>query len=380
MLKGLNRPVFENRLLRNIRHALSGLGKVSVYKSQSRMYIEPEDSTFNFDKAAEKLSVVFGIVSISIAEKIDTDIDIIRKTALEQFRNIHDLKTVNTFKIETKRGKKSFPLKSTEISADIGAYILENTEGISVNVHNPDITIYIEVRESTFVYSGIIRGCGGMPTGTGGKVILLLSGGIDSPLAGWMTARRGVVLEAVHFYSYPYTSERSKQKVITLAEILAAYCGNIKLHVVPFTEIQLELSRSCPGDYLTILMRRAMYKIADRIAAGCGALAVVTGESIGQVASQTLQAISVTDEACTMPVFRPLIGMDKNDVVDAARKIGTYDTSIMPYEDCCTVFVAKHPRTRPTLTRTVAHEEKASLDRLIEEAVAETEIINVKGG
>ncbi|NJD03030.1 MAG: tRNA 4-thiouridine(8) synthase ThiI [Ruminiclostridium sp.] len=282
-----------------------------------------------------------------------------------------------TFKVETKRGDKRFPLQSPEINAQLGEYILDNIPGLKVDVHNPSFTLYVEVRESTYIYSVIIPSNGGLPVGTNGKAILLLSGGIDSPVAGWMMAKRGVEIEAVHFYSYPYTSERAKDKVIELGKILARYCNRINLHIVPFTEIQLEINEKCPQDQITIVMRRAMMVISEMIAVKTGAQALITGESMGQVASQTIQSLAVTNAAVKMPVFRPLIGMDKNEVIEIARKIDTFETSILPYEDCCTVFVAKHPKTRPRLEEIEKHEAGLQLTGLIEKAVDNTEVIQL---
>ncbi len=377
MLKGLNKPDFENRLISNIKLALHGLGGIKVLKSQSRIYIEPEDSNYDFDAASERLKKVFGIVSFSIAEKVLSDFDVIKKCSLDMLTGLTAGMDCVTFKVETKRGDKRFPETSPEISASLGEYLLDHIPNLKVDVHSPDFTLYIEVREYTYIYSVIRPGSGGMPSGTNGKALLLLSGGIDSPVAGWMTAKRGVEIEAVHFYSYPYTSEKSRQKVIALTEILAGYTFNIRLYIVPFTDIQLALREKCPEDHITVIMRRAMYKIAEKIAVNTGALALVTGESIGQVASQTMQAIYVTDEAAGMPVFRPLIGMDKNDVVRIAREIGTFETSILPYEDCCTVFVAKHPKTKPLLSRVRIYEEKAGIEELLEKAVHSVEVINI---
>lgn len=269
-------------------------------------------------------------------------------------------------------------MQSPEISADVGGFILENIEGLSVDVKNPDFILYLEVRESTYIYSETIKAQGGMPLGSNGKAMLLLSGGIDSPVAGWMMGKRGVEIEAVHFYSYPYTSERAKQKVIDLARIMAQYCGKIRLHVVPFTEIQLKINDNCPEEQLTIIMRRIMMKIAEQIAEKVNAMALITGESMGQVASQTMQSLYCTDAAVNMPVFRPLIGMDKVEVIEIARRIETFDTSVLPYEDCCTVFVAKHPQTKPKLEKIIKSESVVDFEPLINTAVENTEVIIIK--
>lgn len=347
-------------------------------RSQARIYIEPDDENYNFEKAIDLLKKVFGIVSVSPVWKIETDFEKLKEYSLVMVKGLIERKRFGTFKVETKRGNKRFPMDSPEISRELGAHILENVPGLSVNVNNPEFILYVEVREFTYIYSEIFPAVCGMPLGSNGKAMLLLSGGIDSPVAGWMIAKRGVEIEAVHFYSYPYTSERAKEKVIELAKILASYCYSINLHIVPFTDIQLEINEKCPQDQMTIIMRRAMMIISERIAKKTGALALVTGESLGQVASQTMQSLAVTNSVVDMPVFRPLIGMDKNEVIELARKIGTFETSILPYEDCCTVFVAKHPVTKPRLDKIVVSESKINLEDLIEKAIENTEIITVK--
>jgi thiamine biosynthesis protein ThiI len=377
LLKGLNRPVFERKLIDNIKRAVHHLGKVRVYKSQARIYLEPLVEDYPFDEALSLLTKVFGIVSVSPVWKIETDYEVIKEQTVVMLKDLLSRKGYKTFKVESKRGDKSFPMNSPEISRELGGHILENFPELRVDVKNPEFIFYVEVREFTYIYSEIIPAACGMPTGTNGKAMLLLSGGIDSPVAGWMIAKRGVEIEAVHFYSYPYTSERAKEKVIELAKILSTYCNKIKLHVVPFTDIQLEINEKCPQDQLTIIMRRVMMTIAERIAEKVGALALVTGESVGQVASQTIQSLYVTNSVVKMPVFRPLIGMDKNEVIDIARKIGTFETSILPYEDCCTVFVAKHPNTRPVLEKIVMSEKNADLEDLVNKAIENTEVITL---
>lgn len=392
-LKGLNRPVFEDKLMGNIKKSLYGLGRITVIRSQSRIYIEPEDDGYDFEEAVSRLVKVFGIVSVSIALKIESDFEVIKDSALKMVhehidtlirRNAQkqgaspmskDLPESIRFKVEAKRGNKSFPMQSPEICSELGGHLLDNIPALKVDVHAPDFIFYVEVRESTYIYCDIIPSNGGLPIGTNGKALLLLSGGIDSPVAGWMMAKRGMEIEAVHFYSYPYTSERAKDKVISLAKILSRYCYRVKLHIVPFTEIQLEINDKCPEDQITIIMRRAMMRIAERIAQKNGAMALITGESLGQVASQTLHGLAVTNAAVTMPVFRPLIGMDKNEVIEIARKINTFETSILPYEDCCTVFVAKHPRTRPKLDDIIRYEQDLQLEELMDKAVKDTETI-----
>ncbi|ODM25098.1 tRNA uracil 4-sulfurtransferase ThiI [Acetivibrio mesophilus] len=377
LLKGLNRPVFENKLISNIKRAIHKLGKVSIIKSQARIYIEPEEENYDFDEALSLLSKVFGIVSVSPVWKIDSSFESIKEYSLRMVKDLIKREGYKTFKVETKRGNKRFPMDSPEISRELGGHILSNVPELSVDVKKPDFILYVEVREFTYIYSEIIPAVCGMPIGSNGKSMLLLSGGIDSPVAGWMIAKRGVEIEAVHFYSYPYTSERAKEKVIELAKILASYCYKINLHIVPFTDIQLEINEKCPHEELTIIMRRVMMQIAEMIAKKTGALALVTGESVGQVASQTIESLAVTNAVVSLPVFRPLIGMDKNEVIDIARKIGTFETSILPYEDCCTVFVAKHPSTKPKLDKILLSESKLDIEELINKAVENTEVLTI---
>ncbi len=377
ILKGLNRPVFEEKLVGNIKRALYGIGKIEVTRSQGRIYIEPYEDGYDFDNALEKLTRVFGIVSVSPVWKINTDFEEMKKYSLAVVKELIERTGHKTFKVEAKRGNKKFPMESPEICRELGGYLLESIPSLKVDVNKPDFIVYIEAREHSYVYSEIIPANGGMPIGTNGKAVLLLSGGIDSPVAGWMIAKRGVEIEAVHFYSYPYTSERAKDKVIELTKILSAYCGQINLHVVPFTDIQLEINEKCPEDELTIIMRRVMMIIAERIAKSVGALALVTGESVGQVASQTIQSLAVTNAVVDMPVFRPLIGMDKNEVIERARKIGTFETSILPYEDCCTVFVAKHPKTKPRLDKILLSEENLDIGDMVNKALENVETIKI---
>ncbi|MCX7842499.1 MAG: tRNA 4-thiouridine(8) synthase ThiI [Clostridia bacterium] len=378
ILKGLNRPVFESVLVSNIKKALYGLGKVDVLKSQSRIYVEPESEQYDFEAAVKRLTKVFGIVSLSPVWKIDTNFEEIKKHSILMINDLLENNNYKTFKVETKRGNKRFPMESPEISRELGEHILNKFPSLTVDVNNPSFTLFVEVRESSYIYSEIIAAHGGMPLGTNGKATLLLSGGIDSPVAGWMIAKRGVEIEAVHFYSYPYTSERAKEKVMELARILAAYCGEIVLHIVPFTDIQLDINEKCPQDESTIIMRRIMMMISEKIAKSRGSMALITGESVGQVASQTIQSLAVTNAAVSIPVFRPLIGMDKNEVIEIARRIETFETSILPYEDCCTVFVAKHPKTKPRLEHILNSESKLDVERLAGEAVKNTEIIRIK--
>jgi thiamine biosynthesis protein ThiI len=377
ILKGLNRPVFEEKLTRNIKKALYGLGKIDVIRSQGRIFVEPVEVEYEFEEALERLTRVFGIVSVSPVWKINTDFEEMKKYSQVIVKDLIERTGFKTFKVEAKRGNKKFPMESPEICRELGAHLLDNNPVLKVDVNNPDFIVYVEAREHSYIYSEIIPAFGGMPIGTNGKAVLLLSGGIDSPVAGWMIAKRGVEIEAVHFYSYPYTSERAKEKVIDLAKILARYCGQINLHVVPFTDIQLAINEKCPEDEMTIIMRRIMMIISERIAESVGALALVTGESVGQVASQTMHSLAVTNAVVKMPVLRPLIGMDKNEVIERARRIDTFETSILPYEDCCTVFVAKHPKTKPRLDRIMASEEKLDIEDMVNKALENVEVIKI---
>ncbi len=378
-LKGLNKHTFEARLIQNIRSSLAPLAKVKISKSQSRIYIESEDPSYDQDEVLSALSHIFGIASVSLVDTVETDLDKIREGACLHVKELIERKGFVTFKVEAKRGDKTFPLNSPQICADLGSYLLDRLPVLKVDVHRPDFILYVEVREATHIYSEIIQMAKGLPTGSGGKATLLLSGGIDSPVAGWMVAKRGVTLDAVYFHSHPYTSERAKEKVVKLAEILGSWCMGINLYVVPFTEIQLLINEKCPADYLTIIMRRYMMRIAEKIALREGSLALVTGEAIGQVASQTMESMLVTNSVCTLPVYRPLVGMDKNEVIEKARRIDTFETSILPYEDCCTLFTAKHPVTRPSLSKTIAFEKVLEEEALIQAALDGTELIALPG-
>ena len=375
-LKGLNRPMFEKQLLANVAKALAPLGKFSIRKSQSTVYVEPLGDDIDMQAATERLSKVFGIVNICPAAKCQKTIEDIERTTLECLSQI-DLNG-KTFKVEAKREDKQFPMNSPQLCRHMGAVILKNTEGLSVDVHNPDILVQIEIRKEAFIFTQKVSGAGGMPVGTAGRAALLLSGGIDSPVAGWMISKRGVVLDAVHFHSHPYTSDRAKEKVIELAKIMTQYTGPIRLHIVPFTDIQLDIIDKCPKNYLTIIMRRLMMRIAEKIARESGAMALITGESIGQVASQTMESLVVTDNAVDMPVFRPCIGMDKEEIVTISKKIDTYETSILPYEDCCTIFVPKHPKTKPSIAE-IQEAEKLLTDPedMMEKAIQNREIIDL---
>lgn len=370
VLKGANRKYFEDMLCREMKKRAKAYGNFDIYRAQSTIYIEPVDEFADFDGMFEAASKVFGIVSLSRCAVCEKNMDSIREIAKEYLPAFLDGK--KTFKVESKRSDKTFPLDSMELSREIGGEILSVCPRLKVDVHNPDIVVRVEIREfGAYVSAGRFKGAGGMPIGTNGKGLLLLSGGIDSPVAGYMMAKRGLKIEAVHFESFPYTSERARQKVLDLAKLLAVYAGDIYVHVVSLTHIQEELVRACEEDYFTLLLRRYMMTIAERIAKEhhCGSL--ITGESLGQVASQTMQAIEVTDAAVKQtPVFRPCIGMDKEEIVQIARKIDTFETSILPFEDCCTVFTPKHPKTRPEYEKVLEQERKLDFDALVEEAMA----------
>ncbi len=381
-VKGKNRYIFEDALVRQVRYALKKVdGEFHVYKSQARIYVDCEGE-YDYDDTVEHLKKVFGLVGICpVVRMEDKGFEALKKDVTAYMDEMYPDKKF-TFKVETRRAKKSYPKNSMEISCDLGEVILEAFPDLRVDVHHPDVTLNVEIRvDGIYVYSQIIPGAGGMPVGTNGTAMLLLSGGIDSPVAGYMIAKRGVSLEATYFHAPPYTSERAKQKVVDLAKIVAAYSGPIKLHVVNFTDIQLYIYEQCPHDELTIIMRRYMMRIAEHFAGRDGCLGLITGESIGQVASQTMQSLAATNDACTMPVYRPVIGFDKQDIVDISEKIGTYETSIQPFEDCCTIFVAKHPVTKPNIEVIRRSEENLSekIDELVKQAIDTVEIIEVKG-
>ncbi len=369
-LKGLNRRTFEDILMKNIRQRLRhSVGEFKFIRSQSTCVISPVDENVDFDKAVDIIQHIFGVVGISRAAQCEKDIEVIKNTALEYLRD--ELSFARTFKVEAKRSDKNFPYNSPEICREVGGFILSHLHHLKVDVHNPDVKVTVEVRDNhAFIHGNQLKGAGGMPTGTGGKACVLISGGIDSPVAAWMMAKRGLSLTAVHFASPPYTSERAEMKVHELLKKVARYCGRIDLYTVPFTEIQENIRDNSPEDMFTITMRRIMMKIATRIAEDkdCGAL--ITGESVGQVASQTMWALRCTDDAAGLPVFRPCIGMDKNEIIEISRKIDTFDISIEPYEDCCTVFTPKHPRTKPTLEMAVEAEQAAWDDELVNNAIA----------
>lgn len=364
-VKGKNRYLFEDALVKQINHRLKRLdGDFYVSKEAGRIYAEAR-SDFDYDEVVDALKRVFGIAGICpVVQVEDNGYEDLKEQVVKYIGEAYEDKHF-TFKVVTRRGNKQYPVVSDQINRDLGEVILNAYPETKVDVHNPDVLLRVEVRHRINIFSETIPGPGGMPIGTAGKAMLLLSGGIDSPVAGWMIAKRGVTLEAAYFHAPPYTSERAKQKVVDLAKLVARYTGPIRLHVINFTDIQLYIYDQCPHDELTIIMRRYMMKIAEKIAEESGSLALVTGESIGQVASQTMQSLAVTNEVCKMPVMRPLIAFDKQDIVDISQKIGTYETSVLPYEDCCTIFVAKHPVTKPNLSR-IKHSE-LKLEEKIEE-------------
>ena len=377
VLKGANRKYFEDMLAKEMKKRAANYGKFNVYRSQSTLYIEPMDELADIDGMFEAASKVFGIVAIARAAVCEKNMEDIARVAAEYIPAFLDGK--RTFKVEAKRSDKSFALDSMEISREIGGVILEACPRIRVNVHNPDVVVKVEIREyGAYVSAGQFPGAGGMPVGTNGKGLLLLSGGIDSPVAGYMMAKRGVKLDAIHFESFPYTSERAREKVLELAKIVSEYSGDIFVHVVSLTHIQEELVKACEEDYFTLLLRRYMMTIAEKVAKQKNCLALITGESLGQVASQTIQALGVTDNAVNMPVFRPCIGMDKEEIVQISRKIGAFETSIQPYEDCCTVFTPKHPRTKPELEKVLAQENKLDFNALVEEAIGTLYTVHVR--
>ena len=379
-IKGKNRYLFEDALVRQVRRALEPVdGEFQVYKSQARIYVDCEGD-YDYEDAVEHLKRVFGLVGICPVVRLeDQGFDQLKKDVVAYMDEMYPDKKF-TFKVESRRAKKSYPMNSMELSRDLGAAILEAFPEIRVDVHHPDVQVNIEVRNQIYVYSQIIPGAGGMPVGTNGKAMLLLSGGIDSPVAGYMISKRGVGLEATYFHAPPYTSERAKQKVVDLAKIVSRYAGPIRLHVVNFTDIQLYIYDQCPHDELTIIMRRYMMRIAEHFARKDGCLGLITGESIGQVASQTMQSLAATNDVCTLPVYRPVIGYDKQEIVNISEKIGTFETSIQPFEDCCTIFVAKHPVTKPNLDVIRRSEEKLAekIDELVKEAIDSAEIIEVE--
>ena len=379
-IKGKNRYLFEDALVRQVRFALKDVdGQFEVHKSQARIYVDCEGD-YDYEDTIERLKRVFGIVGICpVVRMEDAGFEQLKKDIVAYMDEAYPDKRL-TFKVEARRARKSYPLTSMEINCALGEAILDAFPETKVDVHHPDVMLNVEVRNEIYVYSRIIKGAGGMPVGTNGKAMLLLSGGIDSPVAGYMISKRGVGIEATYFHAPPYTSERAKQKVVDLARIVSRYAGPIKLHVVNFTDIQLYIYDQCPHEELTIIMRRYMMRIAEYFAKKDGCLGLITGESIGQVASQTMQSLAATNDVCTMPVYRPVIGFDKQEIVNIAERIGTYETSIQPFEDCCTIFVAKHPVTKPNVEVIRRSEEHLSekIDELMKTALETAEMIEVK--
>ncbi len=382
-LKGMNKPYFERMLADRIKASLRGLADIGkgkaldIYRSEGLIYIYA-DKELEKNEVARRVTKVFGVASVSAAVEAKSDLDAIGEEAVGYMNRLIEEKGVKTFKVEAKRADKSFPVKSPEIGRIIGAKVLSGCKVLKVDVHNPDVILKVDLRHNiSYIYDSKISGLGGLPLGTNGRGMSLLSGGIDSPVATWMMAKRGMMIEAVHFHSYPYTSERAREKVIELAEIVASYCGKFKMHIVNILPIQEAIVRNCPEEETTILVRRFMMKIAEKLAEKSGCQALITGENLGQVASQTAEALYVTDNAVSMPVFRPLIGMDKIEIMDRAMEIGTYEKSIEPYEDCCTVFLPKHPATKPKLERILASESRLDADSLVNTAVESEECVTI---
>ncbi len=377
-LKGMNKPYFERMLAERIRKLLKKFDGVSVYRHEGLIFVRADRS---LDKQAiiREISKVFGVASISPAVECESTMEAIGEVAVEYMLEGIRERGIKTFKVEAKRADKNFPVKSPEIGRRIGAAVLKGCKVLKVDVHDPDCRLFVDVRhDKTYIYQDKIQGFGGLPLGTNGKGMSLLSGGIDSPVATWMMAKRGMLIEAVHFHSYPYTSERAREKVEELASLVATYCGRFQMHIINLLPIQEQIVQNCPEEETTILVRRFMMRIAERLAkqTDCGML--ITGENLGQVASQTAEALVVTDASVQMPVMRPLIAMDKVDIMDLAREIGTYEKSIEPYEDCCTVFLPKHPATKPKLEKILASESKLDAEALIEAAIASEEIVTIR--
>lgn len=368
ILKGQNRRFFETKLLSNVRHRLKPFGEFVVYATQSTVYVEPKDEACDMDGALDAMLTVFGFVSVTRALACEKDKDAIYEAAKKYLGEA--LKNAKSFKVETRRSDKRFPMSSIEISQYVGGLLSDEFPDIAVDMHNPELMIRVEVREtSAYVHARALPGAGGMPVGSNGSAVTLLSGGIDSPVSSYMIARRGIHLVPVHFFSFPYTSEQAKEKVLELAKLLTKCCGRLVVEIVPFTHIQEEIRAKCPEEYFTLIMRRFMMRISEKIAIQNNCKALVTGENLGQVASQTMEALRVTEECVSLPVLRPLIGMDKTDIVQIARKIGTFETSILPYEDCCTVFTPRHPRTKPKLQDVLDVESALDVAALEDEAV-----------
>ena len=369
VLKGLNRRTFEDRLLATVSRRMRRYGNFQTYLRQSTVYVEPLNDECDMDAAFDAAQKIFGIARVARAIPCEREPDAITRAAAAYLRD--EFAKARTFKVETKRADKQYPLNSIQVSQEVGGRLAETFPDVRAEMKNPDLTVYVEIREkAAYVHTPSVLGAGGLPVGTGGRALSLLSGGLDSPVASWMIARRGVELELIHFVSPPYTSPQAQEKVVQLAQILTASCGRMKLHIVPFTRIQEEIRRHCPEAYFTLIMRRFMMRLSELVAKQSGVTAIVTGESLGQVASQTMKALAVTESVVSVPVLRPLIGMDKVDIIHMSRKIGTYDTSILPYEDCCTVFTPRHPATRPALAEVEAAEAALDVETLCAEAFA----------
>ena len=375
-LKGLNRSTFEDIMAKNARRRLQPLGEFKIWHAQSTTYVQPLTEGVDMDEAVRRLQTVFGIVAVTKSCVVEKDFSVICPAAAEYFAE--QLTAARTFKVETKRADKTFPMTSIQLSQYVGGELHEAYDNLEVDVHHPELTVYVEVRDyAAYVHTQPQPGAGGLPVGINGRAVSLLSGGIDSPVASWMIAKRGVALDMVHFFSYPYTSLEAKEKVLELARLLTPWTGRLTVHVVPFTAIQEELRRSCPEELFTVIMRRFMMRIAQEVARRCGAKALVTGECLGQVASQTMDAMLVTGAVVDLPILRPVVGMDKEEIVQIARKIGTFETSILPYEDCCTVFTPRHPRLRPLPGEVEFAEEKLDIQALIQAAVDSIERVQV---
>ncbi len=376
VLKGRNRVHFENKLVHQIKRAISDIGYEKVYKEQGKVYIEGEES--DFEDLINRLEKVFGLVYISPCIRTDKNIDSIEKAVLKAIEEKINKDSPKTFKVETNRADKTFKPESPKLSSDMGAVVLRNIDGLKVDVHNPETYIYIDIKESAYIYTDRIEGARGMPLGTNGKGMLLLSGGIDSPVAGYLMARRGVGITAVHYHSYPFTNERAEAKVKDLAKILSRYIGDIKMYSVNILEIQKEINKNCPAPEMTILSRRFMMRIAEKIAKDNNIQSLITGENLGQVASQTMEGITVTNDVVTLPVFRPLIGFDKINIIEIARNIETYETSILPFEDCCTVFLPSNPVIKPRIKDIEKSEELIDVEGLVERAIENMEVYHIK--
>ena len=377
VLKGANKRQFEDKLRQNVRRRMRAYGNFDVYLMQSTVYVEPMDEMCDVDGAWDACSSIFGLVSLCRCRACEKDLNTIFNTIEEYLGD--DLDCAESFKVESKRSDKRFPLTSIGISQEIGGRLAEAHPDCRVDVHNPAYTVYVEIRDlAAYVHGPAVPGAGGLPTGVGGRAMCLLSGGIDSPVAAYMMAKRGVEIECVHFFSYPYTSELAKNKVLELARLVTRYCGRMTVNVVSFTQIQEAIRDNCPEEYFTLIMRRFMMEISQRIGQEHGCEALITGENLGQVASQTMQAMAVTGAVVDVPIFMPLVGMDKEEIVTIARKIGTMQTAILPYEDCCTVFTPKHPKTKPNLNQLIHAEKNLDREALILQAIENTEKITVK--